>query len=325
MFIPRMASPPATMKAAAIDRFGPARVLKLHTLPVPAPRPGQVLIALHAAGVGAWDAQVRNGSWRPYGRPRFPLVPGTDGAGFVVAKGAGVRRLRIGERVWAADYASGFYTEYVAVNARHAARVPLRLGMLEAGAGLVTGLTALQGIDDALHVRRGDTVLVFGASGAVGTLAVQFAKRRKARVIATASGPKAARLMRRLGADGVFDARASTAVQRLGALAPGGITAVLALAGGGALERCLDLVQPGGRIAYPHGVEPVPQRRSATRLRAYDAVLAPRELARLDRAVREARLRVPIAAMYPLARAAQAHQRLERGHLAGRLILRIRR
>jgi len=325
MFIPRMASPPATMKAAAIDRFGPPRVLKLHTLPVPAPRPGQVLIALHAAGVGSWDAPVRIGSWRPYGRPRFPLVPGTDGAGFVVAKGAGVRRLRIGERVWAADYAGGFYAEYVAVNARRAARVPLRLGMLEAGAGLVTGLTALQGIDDALRVRPGDTVLVFGASGAVGTLAVQFAKRRKARVIATASGPKAARLLRRLGADGVFDARASTAVQRLGALAPGGITAVLALAGGGALERCLDLVQPGGRIAYPNGVEPVPRGRSGMRLRAYDAVLAPRELARLDRAVREARLRVPIAATYPLAQATQAHQRLERGHFAGRIVLRIRR
>ena len=91
---------PETMKGAAIDRFGPPSVLTLHTLPVRQPAPQEVLIAVHVAGVGVWDASVRDGSWRPYGRPKFPLVPGTDGAGVVSALGPGVRRFAIGDRVY---------------------------------------------------------------------------------------------------------------------------------------------------------------------------------------------------------------------------------
>src|SRR5579871_7031059 len=113
-----------TMKAAAIDRFGPPRVLKLHTLPVPRPGPKQVLIAVYAAGVGVWDASVRDGSWRPYGRPKFPLVLGTDGAGIILALGARVRRFVKGQRVYAVNYAGGFYAEDVAVEAENVAPVP---------------------------------------------------------------------------------------------------------------------------------------------------------------------------------------------------------
>jgi NADPH:quinone reductase-like Zn-dependent oxidoreductase len=313
------------MKAAAMERFGPPAVLRLHTLPVPAPGPREVRIALHAAGVGVWDADVRDGSWRPFGRPSFPLIPGTDGAGIVAARGARVRRLRVGDRVWAADYEGGFYAEYVAVDVDRAAPVPRRLDLLHAGAAVVTGLTALQGIDDALRLRRGETVLIFGASGAVGTLAVQFARRRGARVLATASGRDATRLVRRLGAHGVIDARKAGVRQRLRTLVPDGLDAALALAGGAALETCLDLVRAGGRVAYPNGVEPEPRRRPRVRSLAYDAELGPREFARLGRAVTEARLEVPIAAVYPLAVAARAHARLERGHILGRIVLRIRR
>jgi NADPH:quinone reductase-like Zn-dependent oxidoreductase len=320
---------PKKMKAAAIDRFGPPSVLKARELPVPRPGPREVLIALDAAGVGVWDAAVRDGSWRPGGeRPEFPLVLGTDGAGIVEAKGARVRRFRIGDRVYGYAYASprsGFYAEYVAVDSRYVGRVPRRLDPLQAGAAAATGLTALQGIDDTLRVRRGQTILIFGATGAVGTLAVQFAKRRGARVLATASGRKAAALVRRLGADGVIDARDARAQERLEALAPEGIDAVLALAGGKALERCLDLVGKGGQVAYPNGIEPEPRRRKGIRRLAYDAESGPRELARLGRAVTAARLRVPIAATYPLAQAARAHRRMGRGRVLGRIVLRIRR
>ncbi|WDT79190.1 MAG: hypothetical protein MPW14_18870 [Candidatus Manganitrophus sp.] len=79
---------PETMQAAAIDRFGPPSVLTLHTLPVPEPGPHEVLIALHAAGVGIWDARMRDGAWWPTKDPVFPIVPGTDGAGIIAAKGA---------------------------------------------------------------------------------------------------------------------------------------------------------------------------------------------------------------------------------------------
>jgi NADPH2:quinone reductase len=311
------------MKAAAVDKFGPPRFLTLHTLPVPKHGPHEVLIALHAAGVGSWDASVRDGSWRPYGKPKFPLVPGTDGSGVVVAKGARVRRFHIGDYVYGVDYAGGFYAEFACVDDQHVARVPKRLDILQAGAAPVPGLTALQGIDDHLRVHRGETVLIFGATGSVGTLAVQFAKRLHARVVATASGGPAKALVRKLGANSVFDPRKDMAVEELKALVPHGIDAVLALAGGDALEKCLDLVREDGRVAYPNGVEPEPKRRETFRLIAYDAAVGPREFQHLERAVTEARLHVPIAAVYPLAQAARAHQRLEKGHILGRIVLRI--
>ena len=90
---------PATMKAAAVDRFGPPSALTLHDLPVPRPGPHEVLIAIDTAGIGSWDASIRDGSWRKPGRARFPLVPGVDGAGIVVARGARVRRIQLGDRV----------------------------------------------------------------------------------------------------------------------------------------------------------------------------------------------------------------------------------
>jgi NADPH2:quinone reductase len=316
-----------SMKAAAIDRFGPPSVLRMHTLPIPKPAPNEIVIALHSAGVGGWDESIRDGSWKPKGRTKFPLVLGTDGAGRVVSKGARVRKFHIGDRVWSYEYANpngGFYAEYVAVDANEAARVPRRLDLLHAGASATTGLTALQGIDDALRLRRGETVLIFGATGAVGTLAVQFARRRSARVIGTASGRQAAKLLRNLGVDGVIDARSSKAVEHLRALAPDGIDAVLALAGGKELERCLDLVNKGGRVVYPNGIEPEPRHRRQFRTRSYDAMTGSKKLSRLGDAVNDAHLRVPLAAVYPLARAADAHRR-QHQRLIGRIALRVKR
>jgi NADPH:quinone reductase-like Zn-dependent oxidoreductase len=316
------------MIAAAIDRFGPPSVIKPHTLPVPALDAGEVLIAIHAAGVGIWDKEIREGTWKPKGRPKFPFVLGLDGAGVVAAKASNVRRFEVGDRVWSYDYANpkgGFYAAYAAVDADLVGPVPDRLDLLHAGAAAVTGLTALQGIDDWLRVRASDTVLVFGASGAVGTLAVQFAKRRGARVIGTASGRAPQMLVRRLGADGVFDARADGPEEALRTLAPDGVDAVLALAGGAALQRCLALLSPNGRLAYPNGVEPEPRVPRGASQHTYDAAAGPREFARLARAVDEAELAVPIAATFPLAQADKAHERLEQGHVVGRIVLRVRR
>ncbi|HWE96559.1 MAG TPA: NADP-dependent oxidoreductase [Tepidisphaeraceae bacterium] len=318
---------PATMKAAAIDRFGPPDVLTLHTLPTPRPGPGEVLIAVHGAGVGVWDAEIRGGWW-PQGKPKFPVVLGTDGAGVIVAKGTGVRRFSVGDRVWASEFINpkgGFYAQFVAVSAEHAGLVPERLDLLHAGAAAVTGLTALQGIDDHLGVRARETVLILGASGAVGTLAVQFAKRKGATVIGTVRGRDAARLVKELGADATIDdSKDDNYAEPLRTLAPRGLDAVLALAGGDALNACLDQIKPGGRIAYPNGVEPAPRKRPGMNLISYDAEAGPRQWARLSRATDEAKLEVPLAATLPLARAAQAHERVEKGHMLGRVVLRVR-
>jgi NADPH2:quinone reductase len=320
---------PEHTKAAAVDRFGPPSVLTLHEVPVPHPGPREVLIALDTVGVGSWDASIRDGSWRKPGRPRFPLIPGTDGAGVVVAKGARVSRLRVGDRVYAYEFGNrqgGFYAEFAAADAAHVARVPKDLALEEAGAVSTTGLTALQGIN-ALRLRPGHTVLIFGASGAVGTMAVQFAAQRGARVIATASGQAAARTVRTLGASRVIDARRDDAIEQLRTLSRKGegIYGVLALAGGDELERCLDFVRPGGRVVYPNGIEPVPKPRRTFRVSSFDAVADPREFAKLNRHLGKTRVRVPIVGTYPLAKAAQAHRRLDRGQVLGRLVLRVGR
>jgi NADPH:quinone reductase-like Zn-dependent oxidoreductase len=219
----------------------------------------------------------------------------------------------------------GFHAELVVVVETKVARVPRGLGVKEAGAIPVTGLTALQGVDDALRVKRGERVIVHGASGGVGTLALQFAKRRGARVLATASGRDGVRLARRLGADAAVDGKREDVLEAACRFAPGGVDAVLAFAGGKTLLRCLDALKPrGGRLAYPNGVEPVPRKRKGVEVVAYDATPGVREFARLDRAIRGAKLEVPIAKTYPMDDAAEAYRFVRKGHVLGKVVLRIR-
>jgi len=312
-----------------MDRFGGPEELSIHELPVPTLAPGEVLIAVHTAGVGSWDADVRSG-WYPAGRPRFPLVLGTDGSGVVARVGARVRRFRAGDRVQAYRFENvfekgGFYAEYVAVPALNVARIPRGLDLVHAGAMTVTGLTALQGIDDALHLESGETIVIHGASGGVGTLAVQIAKLRRAHVLASVSGRDAVALARRLGADAAVDGKRLDLAAVLRRFAPDGTDAVLALAGGTTLTRCLDAVRRGGRLAYPNGIEPRPRKRRGLSIVTYDAAVGPREFNRLRRAVEAAKLQVPIAASYPLARAVEAHRRIAAGHVLGKVVLRVKR
>ena len=317
---------PAEMKAAAIDKFGPPSVLTVRTVPVPRPGPREVLIAVHAAGVGIWDARIRDGTWAE-DDVRFPLVPGTDGAGVIVELGDRVRRFHLGDRVWAYAYdrpKGGFYAEYVTVDMDQVGTLPARLTMLQGGAAAVTGLTALQGIDH-LRIRKGETVLIFGASGAVGTLAVEFAARyRGARVIAIASGSDARKLLEKLGAAAIIDGRRRGALDRIKDAAPDGLDAILALAGSPLLNSCVGLLRSVGRVAYPNGVEPEPRRRARVRRIGYDASATPAKFAQLGRAVEATRLVVPIAATFTLGHASKSHARVERGHVVGRIALRIR-
>lgn len=319
-----MAKIPMKMRAAAIDRFGGPAVLKIHILPVPVPDANEVLIALNTAGVGSWDADIRGG-WYPFGRPKFPLVLGTDGSGIVAAVGSRVRRLKVGDRVYSYVWNNpkgGFYAEYVAVAGEKAAKIPKSLDLFHAGAIPTTGLTALQGVDDTLHLKKRESVIIHGASGGVGTVAVQFAKLRGARVLATASGKDGIALVRRLGADEAIDGKSGDILKAARAFAPDGVDAVLAFAGRN-LPRCLDALRRGGRCAYPNGVEPAPRKRRGIKILSYDAVSGVREFQHLNRAVDQAKLRVPIAAAYHLAEASKAHERLEKGHVLGKIVLRI--
>lgn len=316
-------SVPEIMHAAAIDRFGGPEVLTLHTLPVPQLDKGEVLIELDTSGVGSWDADMRAG-WSPGGHTRFPLVLGTDGAGRVAAVSPAVSRFRVGAPVYAYSFDNpkgGFYAEFVAVHEDKVAHVPRVLDLEQAGATATTGLTALQGIDDVLQVTAEEAVIIHGASGGVGTLAVQFAKLRGARVLASASGPDGVDLARRLGADVAVDSRRHDIPTVARTFAPRGADAVLAVAGGDELEKCIDALHSGGRVAYPNGVEPEPRKRPGIRITSYDATAGVREFSALEMAVEAATLQVPIAARFSLADASKAHERLGRGHVLGKIVL----
>ncbi|MCP1908801.1 NADPH2:quinone reductase [Bradyrhizobium sp. USDA 4509] len=316
---------PRTMFAAAIDRFGGPEVITGHALAVPPLDPDEVMIAVDTAGVGGWDADVREGFYAPR-KPHFPLVLGYDGSGIVVSVGSRVRRLKVGDEVYSYNWENpkgGFYAEYVAVPADKVAPIPKRLDLRHAGAIPITGLTALQGIDDALKLKKGETIIIHGASGGVGTLAVQFARLRGARVFATASSQEGVELVREMNAHVVVDGKRIDIDDQARRFAPDGVDAILALVGGDALEKCLNVLRPGGRLAHPNGIEPAPKKRRGTELIRYDGISGVREFERLNAAAHAAKLKVPIAECYSLAHAHKAHERLAEGHVVGKIILAI--
>jgi NADPH2:quinone reductase len=314
---------PRTMFAAAIERFGGPEVITAHALPVPEVDAGEVLIAVDTVGVGRWDADVREGSFASR-KSHFPLVLGYDGAGTIAKVGSRVRRLKVGDQVYAYNWANpkgGFYAEYVAVPADKVAPFPKRLDLRQAGAIPITGLTALQGIDDALGLKKGETIIIHGASGGVGTLAVQFARLRGARVFATASGKEGVELVREMGAHAAVDGKRPDIDDQARRFAPDGVDAILGLAGGDRLERCLSMLRPGGRVAHPNGVEPAPRKRRGMTLTRYDGISGVREFERLNAAVQAAKLKVPIAECHPLTLAYKAHEHLADGHVLGKIVL----
>jgi NADPH:quinone reductase-like Zn-dependent oxidoreductase len=313
-----------TMRAVAIDRFGGPEVLTIHELPVPKIRAQEVLIAVDTAGVGTWDPKIRDGEWAE--SKDFPMILGTDGSGVVTEVGKQVRRLKTGDRVYGYSYGNpkvGFYAEYVAVAASRVAQIPKPLDMLHAGALPSIGLTALLGVDDALEIKPGEKVIVHGASGDVGMIALQFARLRGALVLATASGTDGVDFVKRLGAHAAVDGKRDDILAAAREFAPDGIDAVLAFAGGKALTRCLDALRKGGRVAYPNGVEPEPRKRKGIKIKSYDGFGGVREFERLGRAVEESDLQVPIAATFKLEKVADAHRLVEKGHVLGKVVLRV--
>jgi NADPH:quinone reductase-like Zn-dependent oxidoreductase len=319
---------PATMQAVAIDQPGGPETLTLRTVPVPKLGPNEILIAVHFAGVAVWDTQIRK-SLAFIKKPKFPYVLGSDGSGVVAAVDSTVTRFKVGDEVYAYCWDNpkgGFYAEFVAVPADCAANMPKGMSLEAAGALGASGLTGLSGVDRALSLKRGDAVIIHGASGAVGTLALQLAKLRGARVLATASGEEGLALVKRLGADAAVDGRNGDITAAAHEFAPHGVDAVLALAGGAALDKCIDALRAGGRVAYPNGVEPVPQPRAGLTIIPFDALFGDQKLqfAQLNEAVEASHFEVPIVATFKLADAADAHRRVEAGRLAGKVVLKIR-
>jgi len=309
------------MKAAAIDRFGGPEVLHTEKLPVPRPQSGEVLIRLDCAGIGVWDPYVRSGELE-LGKREFPRIIGNDGAGEVVAVGDQVKRHHVGDRVYAYGIEGGFYAEYVAIDEDLIAPIPPGLNPEEAGALGADGITALRGLDDQLRLARGESLMVFGASGGIGHLAVQLAQRMGARVLAVASGEDGLALVRRLGADAAVDGKRDDVAQAVRQFAPDGLDAALVLVHGKGLEAALASVRTGGRVAYPNGVEPEPRPPAGVTLLAYDGVPSHEAFERLNRLIAAGPFHIEVGGVYRLENAAQAHRELGQHHL-GKLAFRI--
>jgi NADPH:quinone reductase-like Zn-dependent oxidoreductase len=316
-----------TMKAVAIDRFGGPETLTVEMLPVPEVGPDEVLIRIDSADVAVWDPFEREGGFaKLYGiQPRFPHVLGTDGAGTVAAVGKSVGRFKKGDRVYGVALMNpkgGFYAEYAALKADNVAHIPDKLTTEQAGVMPCDALTALTGLDNVLGLKPGEALMIFGAGGGIGHLAVQLAKRMGARVLAVASGDDGVALARRLGADVVVNGRTDDVTVAAQAFAPTGLDAALMTAGGAAADRALAAMCDGGRVAYPNGVEPAPKVRPGVRLSNYNGAVDAKTIDKLNRLIEAGPFEAHVARTFRLDQAAAAHKALEE-HYLGKLALRL--
>lgn len=312
------------MHAVVIDRFGGVDELASRAVPVPALGDDDVLIRVQVAGVGSWDAVEREGDYDgAFGmRSVFPYILGWDGAGTVAAVGRDVTRFAIGDRVYAATVPvarGGFYAEYSVVEAEHVAHVPARLPTEQAGAMAWDALTALSGLD-VLDLQAGQTLMVLGASGGIGHLALQLARLSGIRVLAVASGADGVALALRLGADAAVDGRRENVLAAVSAFAPDGLDAALVTVGGEVAERSLRAVKDSGRIAWPNGVEPALTTNTSARVSQYDGDRSTAATDRLNAIIEAGPFEVHIAQTFPLDRARDAHLALH-DHYVGKLAL----
>jgi NADPH2:quinone reductase len=310
---------PKTMQAAVIDRAGPPDALRMTEVPVPPLARDHVVIALEYASVGPWDTHTRAGNWGPVKRG---TILGVDGSGTIVRVAADVKGLRVGDRVYAYSYGNksgGFYAEYVSVPANRVAPVPAHLDMKVAGAMPCVALTALSGLD-TLEAKRGQTMLVFGASGGVGSLAVWLASTRGVTVIGTARR-EAQEYVRTMGAAHVVDPGSSERERTLTHEAPGGLDAALVTASGDALMGLLSHLRLGCPFAYPNGVEPQPKVDGHKGL-TFDGEMTHAAFEHLNAAIGERTMPLRTE-VFALADVADAHRRVERGHVDGKVVLRI--
>jgi NADPH2:quinone reductase len=325
--------PQATMTAIRIEGGkGPASALVPCVLPRPEPGPGQILIAVKAAGVNRPDIAQRTGFYPP--PPGAPETLGLEVAGEVVALGEGAPRWAVGDRVTAL-LGGGGYAEYAVVDARHALPIPAGLDFVQAAALPETVFTVFSNVFEIGGLKAGETLLVHGATSGIGVTAIQLAKARGAKVIATSRTLKKARQAEALGADLSLDVSEGDFVEAV--KAAGGADVVLEMVGGENVARDIAVLNPFGRlvfIAFLGGstvtadLGPVQRKRltlTGSTLRPRDADEKARLAAAVEREVwpliASGAFRPIIDKTFPLAEAAAAHAHLEAGDHLGKVIL----
>jgi len=307
------------MKAVVAHEYGGPEVLKIEDIPIPTPKENEVLVRVVASGVNPADPLIIGGKYAKEFGTHLPLVPGYDMAGIVEKAGDKVTRLKPGDAVYAYLLWGGGWAEYCLTNENEAALKPKSLNQTEAAAVPLAALTAWQSLVDAAHIAAGETVLIHGASGGVGSFAVQIAKAFGARVIATASTGNQD-LLKELGADVTIDYTKT----RFEDMAKD-VDIVLDTVGGETLARSYAVVKKGGIVATIRGrLDGSELKRYSIRGSGIASHPDATELARLSQLIDEKRIRPIVSQILPLSEAAEACAQAETHHTRGKVVLKIR-
>jgi NADPH2:quinone reductase len=317
----------ASMRAIVYDTFGDPDVLSLREVDRPEPGPGQVRVAIYAAGTNPVDAQNRqDGSWADV---HPPVIPGCDASGVIDVVGPGVTHFAPGDEVfYMVDFqhnTDGTYAEYHVVDATLIAHKPQGLTHIEAAALPLAGGTAYEMIIRRLALTHGEWVLLYGAAGGVGSLALQMAVAQGAHVIAVARFKHHA-LLSALGAVACLDYTTQDVLTLAEGIAGRELDAVADFVGGETLAQSLSVVRPYGRVASSVGVKGDLDRLLDLNLTLHGILVQPeqRRLEAIERLVSSGGLRPIIDQVLPLEEAVQAHRRLESGHGPGKIVLDVR-
>jgi NADPH:quinone reductase-like Zn-dependent oxidoreductase len=309
----------ADMLAVRIHDFGGPEVLRVDTIPRPEPKAEEVLVRVHAASVNPVDFKTRSGSFPVVTRDKLPITLGRDISGIVELAGSGVRSFTQGQAVFALlDPEHGGYAEYVAIKAGLCAAKPRTLDHAEAAAVPLAALTAWQGLFDQGQLQAGQQVLIHGGAGGVGHMAVQFAKARGARVIATV-GSGDIDFVRELGADQAIDYKA----QRFEELVRD-VDVVFDLIGGDTQTRSWSVLKRGGVLVSTLGKPPdEAARKHQARGAGFLAEPNAGQLSEVAQLIDAGKVRVVVQGRYRLRDAVQAQRKLEHEHVRGKLVLEV--
>lgn len=306
------------MKAARVLQFGPPNVIMTDDLPRPEPGAGQLLVRVKAAGVGNWDALIREGKVE---LQPLPLILGSELSGIVEATGAGVSGFKAGDEVYGAtnEQFSGAYAEYALASAGLMAQKPKTLNFIEAASTPIVTVTAWQMLFDYAHATAGQTVLIHGAGGNVGAYAVQLAKQTGLHVIATAASDDLD-YVRDLGAERVVDYRTERFEESLT-----GVDIVLDTVGGDTQQRSLQVLKPGGiLVSVVSPVSETAQKRYGIRAAYFYVDVTTTRLNKITELFESGKLTTDVGTVLPLEEARQAHEMLGRApHRRGKIVLSI--
>jgi NADPH:quinone reductase-like Zn-dependent oxidoreductase len=314
-------SPKPAMKAIVVHEYGGPEVLKYEDAPRPEPKDNEILVRVIAAGVNPVDPLIRSSDkYAKFFNTTLPLVPGYDIAGVVEKTGAKIDKFRKGDAVYAyVDLKkAGGYAEYAVATEKEAAPKPKSLSYAEAAGVPVVALTAWQGLVEAAKLSAGQSVLIHGGSGGVGSFAIQFAKLRGARVFATAS-TRNQDLLKELGADVAID----YTKQKFEDVVKD-VDVVLESVGGDTLTRSYGVIKKGGIIVSLVG-PPNQAELDKHGIRGASLGAEPNseELAEIGKLIDEKKIKVTVSQTFPLAEAAKAQEQVATGHTRGKIVLKV--